>query len=97
VPVGYGDGYSRLLSNKATVLIDGIYAPVVGNVMMDQFMIDITDIASRKDIKVGDEVVLIGKSGKNEITAGDIAELMGTINYEVTCMLKNRIPKIYVR
>jgi alanine racemase len=96
VPVGYGDGYSRLLSNKASVLIDGMHAPVVGNIMMDQFMIDVTDVASRKDIKVGDEVVLIGESGKNRITTQDIAELMGTINYEVTCMLKSRIPKIYV-
>lgn len=97
VPVGYGDGYSRLLSNKATVLINGMHAPVVGNIMMDQFMIDITDIAGISNIKVGDEVILIGESGKNKITAQDIAELMGTISYEVICMLKSRIPRVYIK
>ncbi|OFW62592.1 MAG: alanine racemase [Actinobacteria bacterium RBG_19FT_COMBO_36_27] len=97
VPVGYADGYSRMLSNKGKVLINGMYAPVVGNVTMDQFMIDITDITAGSNIKVGDEVILIGESGKNRITAQDLAELMGTINYEVVCMLKNRIPRIYIK
>jgi alanine racemase len=97
VPVGYADGYSRLLSNKASVLINGIYAPAVGNITMDQFMIDITDIVTDGIVKVGDEVILIGKSGKNRIAAEDIAELIGTINYEAVCMLKNRVPRIYIK
>lgn len=95
VPVGYADGYSRLLSNKGSVLIDGKFAPVVGNITMDQFMVDVTDIAG--DIGVGDEVTIIGDSGGRKIKADDIAKLMGTINYEVVCMLKNRIPRIYIK
>ncbi len=97
VPVGYADGYSKLLSNKAEVLIKGRFAPVIGNITMDQFMIDITDIAGDNKIGVGDEVILIGDSGGQRITAEYIAELMGTINYEVVCMLKNRIPRLYMK
>ncbi len=96
VPVGYADGYSRLLANKAMVLINGKAAPVVGNITMDQFMIDVTDIAANNNVSTGDEVILIGGFGENRITAEDIAWLMGTINYEVVCMFKNRIPRIYV-
>ncbi|HEY4662671.1 MAG TPA: alanine racemase [Candidatus Humimicrobiaceae bacterium] len=96
VPVGYADGYSRLLANKAVVLINGKSAPVVGNITMDQFMIDITDAAKGSHINVGDEVVLIGDSGGKKITADNIARLMDTINYEVVCMIKKRIPRIYV-
>lgn len=95
IPVGYADGYSRILSNRSNVLINGHEAPVVGNITMDQFMVDITDVPGNSDIKAGDEVVLIGKSGDKEIRAEDIAEILGTINYEVTCMIKNRIPKVY--
>jgi alanine racemase len=97
IPVGYADGYSRILSNKAKVLIKGFEAPVVGNITMDQFMVDITDIYGKKKVKTGDEVVLIGRSGKYIITAEDIAALLGTINYEVTCMIKKRIPRIYIK
>lgn len=95
IPVGYADGYSRLLSNKAKVLIGGMEAPVVGNITMDQFMVDITDIVKVRNIECGDEVVLIGKSGDKEILVEDIAELAGTINYEVVCMISERIPRIY--
>ena len=95
VPVGYADGYSRLLSNKAIVLIKGKPAPVVGNITMDQFMIDVTDIAKVDSVGVGDEVILIGEYEGYRITAEDIAKLMGTINYEVVCMFKNRIPRIF--
>jgi alanine racemase len=97
IPVGYADGYSRMLSNKSKVLINGQEAPAVGNITMDQFMIDITGIYRKKSIKTGDEVVLIGKSGKNIISAWHIAGLLGTINYEVTCMIKKRIPRIYIK
>jgi len=96
VPVGYADGYSRLLSNKAIVLVKGKPAPVVGNVTMDQFMIDITDIVKDAIVSVGDEVILIGEYKGQKITAEDIARMMGTINYEVVCMFKNRIPRIFI-
>jgi alanine racemase len=96
VPVGYADGYSRLLSNKAIVLIKGKPAPVVGNVTMDQFMIDVTDIAKIDGVSVGDEVILIGEYKGHRITAEDLAKLIGTINYEVVCMFKNRIPRILI-
>jgi len=97
LPVGYADGYSRLLSNKSRVLVGGQFAPVVGNITMDQIMIDVTDIVGEKCISTENEVVLIGKSKGKKITVDFIADLMGTINYEVTCMLKNRIPKIYIK
>jgi alanine racemase len=97
VPVGYADGYCRLLSNRSTVLVKGMEAPAVGNITMDQFMIDITGISRKTDISPGDEVVLIGRSGEKQISAEDIAGALGTINYEVTCMIKNRIPRVYVK
>lgn len=97
VPVGYADGYSRILSNRSKVLIKGREAPVVGNITMDQFMVDITDICKKHDIKAGEEVVLLGRSGKSRISAEDAAGLLGTINYEVTCMIKDRIPRIYIK
>ena len=96
IPVGYADGYSRVLSNRAKVLIGGMEAPVVGNITMDQFMVDITGIAGIKKVACGDEVVLIGRSGNKEILVDDISELMGTINYEVVCMIASRIPRVYV-
>ena len=94
IPVGYGDGYDRLLSSKGKVLIGGRYANIVGRICMDQFMVDITDIP---DVKELDEVVLIGKQGHNEITADDIARIKGTINYEVVCQLGKRIPRVYYK
>jgi len=97
IPVGYADGYSRLLSNKARILINGKAAQVVGNITMDQFMVDITDAANNGNINVGSEVVLIGSSGGERITAEDIAGIMGTINYETVCMIKSRIPRIYLQ
>lgn len=93
IPLGYADGYSRLLSNKGQVLIHGRRAPVRGRVCMDQFMVDVTEIP---DVSVGDEVVLIGKQGKEEITATEIADLTGTINYEITCSISKRVPRIYL-
>jgi len=95
VPIGYADGYSRLLSNKSRVLINGQYAPVVGNICMDQMMVDITDISG--EVKAGDEVVLIGRQGDNEITAEEIDGLMGTIQYEILCIIGKRVPRVYIR
>ncbi|SFA91597.1 alanine racemase [Clostridium frigidicarnis] len=93
LPIGYADGYSRLLSGKAKVIINGKFAKVVGSICMDQCMIDITDVG---EVKVGDEVILIGEYEDLKITADDIAEMMGTINYEIICMLKQRVPRVYI-
>lgn len=93
IPIGYADGYSRGLSNKGRVLIRGEYAPIIGNICMDQFMVDVTHI---NYVAVGDEVVLFGKQDGNEITVEEIADILNTINYEVICMIGKRIPRIYV-
>lgn len=93
IPIGYADGYARGLSNKGRVLIRGEYAPVVGNICMDQFMVDITHI---NYVDVGDEVVIFGKQNHKEILVEEIAGLLGTINYEIICMIGKRIPRVYV-
>ena len=92
LPIGYADGYHRNLSNKAEVLVRGQYAPVVGKVTMDQTMIDIGHI---KGVKIGDEVVLIGKQGRHEIRIEKLARLAGTIAYDFICSISNRVPRIY--
>ena len=92
IPVGYGDGYARGLSNQADVLIHGKRARILGRVCMDQFMADVTDIP---DVKFMDEVVLIGKSGEEEITVEELSELSGRFNYEFVCCLGKRIPRVY--
>lgn len=97
VPIGYSNGYSRLLSNKSKILIDGKYAPVVGNVCMDLFMIDITDIASTSKVSFGSEVIIIGKDGEREVSVEDLADLMGTIKHEIVTSFKNNIPRIYIK
>lgn len=92
LPIGYADGYGRNLSNRAQVLVKGEFAPVVGKVTMDQAMIDVGHI---KGVKVGDEVVLLGRQGRNEIRTEKLARLAGTIAYEVVCSISNRVPRIY--
>jgi alanine racemase len=92
VPVGYADGYSRLLSSKAEVLIRERRYPVAGTVTMDQLMVDCGDDA----IEAGDQVVLIGRQGEEQITADDLAAWMGTINYEVVCGISERVPREYL-
>lgn len=92
IPVGYADGYWRQLSNKGYVLIHGERCPIVGRVCMDQFMVDVTHL---DDVKLGDEVVLIGRQGDNSISAEEIANLVDTINYEVTCRISERVPRKY--
>jgi alanine racemase len=94
LPIGYADGYSRLLAKKAKVIINGKFAPIVGRICMDQCMIDVTDI---EGVKVGDEVILLGEQGNLKFNADDFAEIMGTINYEILCMLKFRIPRVYIK
>lgn len=96
VPIGYADGYSRLFSNKAGVLVCGRIAPVAGNVTMDQLMIDVTDIADNAEITEGTEVTLVGNSDNKKITADYLAGIISTINYEILCMLKDRIPRVYI-
>ena len=92
LPIGYADGYSRRLSNKGHVLVNGRRAPIVGLVCMDMTMVDVTDLAS---IRVGDEVTLIGRQGDEEIWADDLAEWTGTIPYEILCAIGPRIPRLY--
>ncbi|MBI4232438.1 alanine racemase [Candidatus Peregrinibacteria bacterium] len=92
-PVGYNDGYPYLLSNKATVLVKGKRAPLVGTVTMDYIMVDVGDIP---DIKVGDEVTLIGKDGDGRIKVEELAGHIGTIPYEITCALGKRVRRVYV-
>lgn len=93
IPIGYADGYSRGLSNKGRVLIRGEHAPVIGNICMDQFMVDVTHI---NYVNVGDEVVVFGKQGDKEISVDQIADVLGTINYEIICMIGKRVPRIYI-
>ena len=92
--LGYADGYPRYLSGKGRVIINGVYAPVAGNICMDQCMIDVTDVP---DVKLGDEVVLMGSQGDLTILADEIGEKTGTINYEIVCAFGQRLPKVYVR
>lgn len=94
LPIGYSDGYPRLLSNKTDVLIHGRRVKQVGSICMDQCMIDVTDVP---DVKVGDEVILFGKDGDERITVDEIADLVGTIPYEITCNINRRIPRVYIR
>jgi alanine racemase len=88
VCIGYADGFSRSLSNIGRVLINGKFAKIIGRVCMDQLMVDVTDLP---DVKVGDEVTILGKDGENEITAEEIAKLTDTINYEVICQFQKRV------
>ncbi|MGH4050644.1 MAG: alanine racemase [Clostridium sp.] len=94
LPIGYADGYTRLLFQKAKVILRGKFAPVIGKICMDQCMIDVTHI---RGAKVGDEVILIGEDGNNKFTAEVIAELIGTISYEVVCMIGKRVPRVYIK
>lgn len=92
VPVGYGDGYPRLLSNKADVLIRGHRAPIVGRVCMDQLMVDVTGIEAEEF----DEVTLLGRDGAEEITVDELGRLSGRFPYEFVCDITPRVPRVYV-
>jgi alanine racemase len=92
LPVGYGDGYQRILSNQAVVLVRSARAPVVGRISMDLTMIDVTDIG---EIKQGDEVVLLGCQGDAEISADEMAAWSNTISYEILTSIGARVPRIY--
>ncbi len=92
LPIGYADGYSRSLYNKAKVIINGKLVPVIGRICMDQCMVDVTDAG---EVNVGDEVILLGEFDDIIFNADTIAELMDTINYEVLCTIGRRVPRVY--
>ena len=92
IAAGYADGVRRGLGNKGRVIIGGKFAPIIGTICMDQFMADATGIEAR----VNDEAVIFGRAGDLEITAGELADLLGTINYEIVCGVGKRVPRIYI-
>jgi alanine racemase len=92
IPLGYDDGYRRALSNKGRVIVRGQFAPVVGRVSMDLTLIDVTDVAG---VSRDDRVMLLGSDGERSISAEDLGELAGTISYEITCGISNRVPRVY--
>ena len=93
IPVGYADGVKRDLSGKGRVLVRGCYAPIVGRICMDQFMIDVTDIP---EVKVGDTVTLIGQDGSRRISVEEVAALAHSFNYEYICSITERVPRRYI-
>jgi alanine racemase len=93
VPTGYGDGYPRALSNRGSVLIKERRCSIVGRVCMDWIFVDVTDL---EDVDPGEEVILLGQSGSDVITADEIAELAGTIPYEILCSISKRVLRVYV-
>lgn len=101
VPIGYADGYSRNLGGKASLLLRGQRAPIIGNICMDTCMADITDLTDNVEVKTGEEVVLFGKQSYSdqhyELSVDELANWLGTINYEVTCIIGKRVPRVYIR
>ncbi|TLE01566.1 alanine racemase [Helicobacter muridarum] len=95
LPIGYADGYMRLLSNKADVLIHGKRAPVIGNICMDHCMVDISHL---ENVKIGDCALLFGYDNMgNELSVDELANHIGTINYELVCAVSKRVPRVYVK
>ncbi len=94
VPVGYGDGYHRLASNRGCVLVRGARAPIVGRICMDQFVVDVSEVDG---VAMEDEVVLIGEQGGEKIRAEEVARWVESINYEVVTSLTSRLPRVYIK
>jgi alanine racemase len=94
IPIGYADGYSRILSGKSFAYVRGKRVPIVGRICMDQMMIDVTDV---DDVQIGDEVVLLGYGNEKFPKVEEISSLLGTINYELICMMGRRLPRVYIR
>lgn len=94
LPIGYADGFTRMLSGKAEALVKGKRVPVVGRICMDQCMIDVTGL---DNVKVGDEVVLFGKQNGSFIHIDELADKLDTINYEIVCMINKRVPRVYIK
>jgi alanine racemase len=93
LPIGYNDGYMRPLSNRGRVIVRGSYAPVVGRISMDLTLIDVTDIPN---VALGDAVTLLGEDGSLAVTAEEIAKTAGTLSYEITCGISQRVPRRYL-
>ena len=93
VPIGYADGYSRSLGNKAYMTVRGKKAPVIGRVCMDQLMLDVSGI---DDVCTGDEVIVIGDGSNNTLSFDEMAQMTGTINYELVCLVGKRVPRVYI-
>jgi alanine racemase len=94
LPIGYGDGYPRALAENAKIILNGKFAKILGRICMDQCMIDVTNI---ENVKTGDELIILGEEGDLKFNADDMAGALGTINYEILCMLKSRIPRVYIK
>ncbi|MBS3787622.1 alanine racemase [Candidatus Bipolaricaulota bacterium] len=95
IPIGYGDGYPRIISNRGEVLIHGRRVPILGTICMDQFVVDISSLPD--DVKEGEEVVVIGKQGDEEITPKEVADWAETINYEIVTQILPRVNRVYTR
>ncbi|MCX7903920.1 MAG: alanine racemase [Caloramator sp.] len=93
LPFGYADGFTRLFFQKGQVIVNGVLAPVVGRICMDQCMIDVTDCG---DVNVGDEVIILGNFNGIKNDADVLAERLGTISYEILCMVSKRVPRVYI-
>lgn len=94
IPLGYADGYHRLLSNQGKMLVNGQFAPIVGRVCMDQLVLDVTGIPH---VAEGCEITVVGESQGRTITMDEVAQLCGTVNYEIMCILGRRVPRVYYR
>ena len=94
VPVGYADGFSRRLSNKGRVIVNGKFAPIIGNICMDQFMIDVSDIPK---VKENTEIILIGSHSGKSVSADELAQIEDVINYQVLCNIGKRVPRVYIK
>jgi alanine racemase len=94
LPIGYGDGLSRNLSGRIDVLLRGVRCPQVGRITMDMSLIDVT--ALRGQVELGDEAVIIGRQGTEEISADELASKLGTINYEIVTGISHRVPRVAV-
>lgn len=94
VPIGYHDGYRRALSDKAEAIINGFRVPIIGTVSMDWITVDVTQVP---DVNVEDEVILLGKDGNNSVSAADLAKLICSISYEITCGISVRVPRNYIK
>jgi alanine racemase len=94
VPIGYADGYLRRFGEGAEMLVHGKRAKIIGRVCMDQLMLDITDISG---VKAGDTVTVIGREDGEAVTADHLAELAGTISYEIVCGIATRVPRVFLK
>jgi alanine racemase len=93
IPIGYDDGYMRALSNRGHAIIRGVFATVIGRISMDLTLVDVTNVP---DVEIDDEVILMGHDGELSITAEELGKIAGTLSYEVTCGISERVPRIYV-